>query len=53
MASRLAHLTTIDALTPELANELLDKADQFLEVTRQPIVKLSDLRGKTSSNVFY
>jgi aspartate carbamoyltransferase catalytic subunit len=53
MASRLAHLTTIDALTPELANELLDKADEFLEVTRQPIVKLGDLRGKTIINVFY
>src|SRR3954463_14078631 len=52
-AARLAHLTTIESLTPQLSNELLDKADEFLEVTRQPIVKLGDLRGKTIINVFY
>lgn len=53
MPPRLAHLTTIESLTPQLANELLDKADEFLELTRQPIVKLADLRGKTIINVFY
>ena len=53
MPSRLAHLTTIDSLNPSLANELLDSADEFLELTRQPIVKLADLRGKTIINVFY
>src|SRR5437868_8120171 len=50
---RLAHLTTVDCLTPGLSNDLLDKANEFLEVTRQPIVKLGDLRGKTIINVFY
>jgi aspartate carbamoyltransferase catalytic subunit len=53
MPARLAHLTSIESLTPELSNELLDKADEYLEVTRQPIVKLGDLRGKTIINVFY
>jgi aspartate carbamoyltransferase catalytic subunit len=53
MPARLAHLTSIESLTPELSSELLDKADEFLEVTRQPIVKLADLRGKTIINVFY
>ncbi|HEX2869691.1 MAG TPA: aspartate carbamoyltransferase catalytic subunit [Polyangiaceae bacterium] len=53
MPPRLTHLTTIESLTPQLANELLDKADEFLELTRQPIVKLADLRGKTIINVFY
>jgi len=53
MPARLAHLTTVDSLTLELSNDLLDKADEFLELTRKPIVKLGDLRGKTIINVFY
>ncbi len=53
MTVRLPHLTAIADLTPETAGELLDKADAFLEVTRQPIRKLNDLRGKTLINVFY
>jgi aspartate carbamoyltransferase catalytic subunit len=53
MPARLTHLTTIDSLTAELSHELLEKADEFLELTRQPIVKLGDLRGKTIINVFY
>jgi aspartate carbamoyltransferase catalytic subunit len=50
---RLPHLTSIAGLTPGLAGSILDRADQFLEVTRQPIRKLDDLRGKTIINVFY
>jgi len=36
-----------------MAEELLDKADEFLEVTRKPIRKLALLSGKTLINVFY
>src|SRR6478752_859307 len=53
MPARLEHLTSIEGLTAQLSNELLDKADEFLELTRKPIVKLADLRGKTIINVFY
>ncbi len=53
MAVRLEHLTSIESLTPQLSNEVLDKADEFLELTRKPIVKLDHLRGKTIINVFY
>src|SRR4051812_4115427 len=53
MPARLEHLTSIESLSPQVSNELLDKADEFLELTRQPIVKLGDLRGKTIINVFY
>jgi aspartate carbamoyltransferase catalytic subunit len=44
---------TIEGLTAEDLNGLLDDADEFVEVLRRPIPKVPALRGKTIATMFF
>jgi aspartate carbamoyltransferase catalytic subunit len=50
---RLKRLVSIEDLTRESAERILDSAEAFLEVTRRPIRKVPTLRGKTVVTLFY
>ena len=50
---RLRHLLGIEDLTVASAEQLLNTAEAFFEVSRRPIRKVPTLRGKTVVNVFY
>jgi aspartate carbamoyltransferase catalytic subunit len=50
---RLRHLLGIEDLTAASAEQLLNTAEAFFEVSRRPIRKVPTLRGKTVVNVFY
>jgi aspartate carbamoyltransferase catalytic subunit len=51
--SRLHHLLSIDDLTRESAEQILQTADVFFEVARRPVKKVPTLRGKTVINLFF
>ena len=51
--SRLHHLLSITDLTRTQAEQVLETARAFLEVTRRPVRKVPTLRGKTIVNLFY
>jgi len=51
--SRLHHLLSITDLTRAQAEQVLETARAFLEVTRRPVRKVPTLRGKTIVNLFY
>lgn len=51
--SRLRHLLSIEGMTRETAELILDTARAFLEVSRRPVRKVPTLRGKTIVNLFY
>jgi len=51
--SRLHHLLSITDLTRTQADQVLETARAFLEVTRRPVRKVPTLRGKTIVNLFY
>ena len=50
---RLRHLLGIGDLSAALAEQLLQTANAFYEVSRRPVRKVPTLRGKTIINVFY
>jgi len=50
---RLRHFLTIEGLNAPLIQSLLDKAEGFLDISRQPIKKSSLLQGKTVTNLFF
>lgn len=52
-APRLRHLTGIEDLSAEMAEQMLHSAEAFYEVSRRPVRKVPTLRGKTIINVFY
>lgn len=52
-APRLRHLTGIEDLSLEMAEQMLQSAEAFYEVSRRPVRKVPTLRGKTIINVFY
>lgn len=47
------HFLTIDGLTADDLNGLLDDADEFVEVLHRPIPKVPALRGKTVATMFF
>jgi len=47
------HFLTIDGLTKEDLEGLLDDADEFVEVLHRPIPKVPALRGKTVATMFF
>jgi len=51
--SRLHHLLSITDLSRTQAEQVLETARAFLEVTRRPVRKVPTLRGKTIVNLFY
>ena len=50
---QLRHFLSIDGLSRELLNEILDTADSFLEVGARAVKKVPLLRGMTVCNVFF
>ena len=50
---RLKHLLSIQDLTRESAERILDTSEAFLEVTRRPMRRVPTLRGKTVVTLFY
>jgi aspartate carbamoyltransferase catalytic subunit len=50
---KLRHLLGIEGLTHETALALLDKADEFHEVSRRAVRKVPALAGKTVINLFF
>jgi aspartate carbamoyltransferase catalytic subunit len=50
---RHRHLLGIQGLSPEDINQLLDRADAAVSISRQPQKKMSTLRGRTQINLFY
>ena len=50
---QLRHFLSLDGLSCELLNEILDTADSFLEVGARAVKKVPLLRGKTVCNVFF
>jgi aspartate carbamoyltransferase catalytic subunit len=50
---KLRHLLGIEGLTREAALALLDKADEFHEVSRRAVRKVPALAGKTVINLFF
>jgi aspartate carbamoyltransferase catalytic subunit len=50
---KLRHLLGIEGLTREAALALLDKADEFHEVSRRAVRKVPALSGKTVINLFF
>ncbi|HEY4156825.1 MAG TPA: aspartate carbamoyltransferase catalytic subunit [Polyangiaceae bacterium] len=51
--ARIRHLLGAEDLSPAMAEQILDSAQAFLEVTRRPVRKVPTLRGKTVINVFF
>jgi len=47
------HFLTIEGLTADDLNGLLDDADEFVEVLHRPIPKVPALRGKTVATMFF
>lgn len=47
------HFLTIEGLTADDLNGLLDDADEFVDVLRRPIPKVPALRGKTVASMFF
>ena len=47
------HFLTIEGLTKEDLDGLLDDADEFVEVLHRPIPKVPALRGKTVATMFF
>ncbi|MCJ7780647.1 MAG: aspartate carbamoyltransferase catalytic subunit [Acidimicrobiia bacterium] len=47
------HFLTIEGLTADDLNGLLDDADEFVEVLHRPIPKVPALRGKTIATMFF
>lgn len=47
------HFLTIEGLTADDLNGLLDDADEFVEVLHRPIPKVPALRGKTVGTMFF
>jgi aspartate carbamoyltransferase catalytic subunit len=47
------HLLTIEALSPDEINNLLDLADGYVELSRQIEKKQATLRGRTQINLFF
>jgi aspartate carbamoyltransferase catalytic subunit len=47
------HFLTIEDLTADDLNGLLDDADEFVEVLHRPIPKVPALRGKTIATMFF
>jgi aspartate carbamoyltransferase catalytic subunit len=47
------HFLTIDGLTADDLNGLLDDADEFVDVLHRPIPKVPALRGKTVATMFF
>ncbi len=47
------HFLTIEDLTADDLNGLLDDADEFVEVLHRPIPKVPALRGKTVATMFF
>jgi aspartate carbamoyltransferase catalytic subunit len=50
---RLRHLLGIEDLSAASAEQVLQTAEAFYEVSRRPVRKVPTLRGKTIINVFY
>jgi aspartate carbamoyltransferase catalytic subunit len=50
---RLRHLLTIEGLSRNLVNEILDTAESFAAMHDQGVKKLPLLRGKTVMNLFF
>jgi len=50
---QLRHFLTIEGLNAALIQSILDKAENFLDISRQPIQKSNLLQGKTVTNLFY
>lgn len=50
---RLNHFLTIDGLTPEILNEILDRAAGFTDFKTRNVKKVPLLRGKTIVNLFF
>jgi aspartate carbamoyltransferase catalytic subunit len=50
---KLRHLLGIEGLTREAALALLDKSDEFYEVSRRSVRKVPALSGKTVINLFF
>jgi aspartate carbamoyltransferase catalytic subunit len=49
----MRHLLSIEPLTRELIERILDRADSFAEVSGREIKKVPALRGRTVVNLFY
>ncbi len=47
------HFLTVEGLTADDLNGLLDDADEFVEVLHRPIPKVPALRGKTVATMFF
>ncbi|MEA2010063.1 MAG: aspartate carbamoyltransferase catalytic subunit [Actinomycetota bacterium] len=47
------HFLTVEDLTADELNGLLDDADEFVEVLHRPIPKVPALRGKTVATMFF
>jgi aspartate carbamoyltransferase catalytic subunit len=50
---QLKHFLTIEGLPPLLLEEILDRAEQFLDLTNKAQNKAPVLRGKTVMNLFF
>lgn len=49
----MKHLLTLEDLTKDDLEAILDDADRFVDVLRRPIPKVPALRGKTVATVFF
>ena len=47
------HLLSLEDLDADTMNQLLDQADEFLDVLDRPIPKVPPLRGKTVATLFF